>query len=96
MEQEKDMVMKRIVFKVAKADVDIHKDTVMVDMFDEDYNRLAFNKDSKRKFAFDAFYLKERLLGDVPEDVRLKTIYDVIDFLKTQGVSMVYTASKEG
>lgn len=96
MEQEKDMVMKRIVFKVAKANIDTHKDTVMVDMFDENYNRLAFNKDSKRRFAFDAFYLKERILGDVPEGVTFKTVYDVIDFLKTQGVSMVYTANKEG
>lgn len=95
MEQE-NLVMKRIVFKVAKADVDTHKQTVMVDMFDEDYNRLAFNKDSKGKYAFDAFYLHERLMGEVPEGTQLKTIYDIIAFLKTQGVSMTYTANKEG
>lgn len=92
---EQEMTLKKTVFKVGKAKVDHYNGVLMVDMFDHDYNRLGFHRAKDGSFAFDAFYLHERLLGEIDPSVEIRTVHGVIDFLKTQGVSMVYTGELE-
>ena len=91
-------IQKKKLFKVSKAVVDNFKGTVMVDLYDKDYNRLYIHIHKNGEMMLEVFYLKDRLMGFTSTPTtEIKTIFDVIKEVKNNmGIEIVYTAEKEG
>lgn len=89
----KDILAKKL-FKVGKFTFENYKSTIMVDLFDLEYNRLYIHIHANGEMMFEVFYLNDRLYGKTTTPTsEIKNIYDVIKEVKENlGVDIIYTA----
>lgn len=79
--------------KIAKAQITRHKKIMMVDMFDEGFNRVYFHLSHDGKYLFSVFAKKIHRYGKT--DKKIETIEDVMNFLNEEGLASISITQKE-
>lgn len=89
---------KNKVYKFAKFKFENYKGTLMVDFFDSDFNRYYFHLLGDGKGLFMTFNPKRRMdfaIGRI-DTKKIKSINQVVDILKEQGITVVLTNENMG